>query len=132
MIELTVRTPRKAVVRQDVFSLRVPTESGQVGLREHAEPSVLVIEPGLALARTDRDGNGIVFVGTVGGLLECDGSSITILTPLAVAGPTESEVMSSLESALASPSEELSARSTFDHLQSVVVHGLAQEAGGAR
>ena len=50
-LHVTIRTPRETVVDQDVASLRVPTQSGQVGLRPRGEPSVLAVEAGLIVLR---------------------------------------------------------------------------------
>ena len=76
-----MRTPREVVLELDVSSIRVPTETGQVGVRPRAEPFVLAVEPGLVLVRRDET---YQFVGTAGGLLRCDGATASLLTPLAV------------------------------------------------
>ncbi len=50
-LHVTIRTPSETVVDQDVASLRVPTQTGQVGLRPRGEPSVLAVEAGLIVLR---------------------------------------------------------------------------------
>ena len=52
-LKLMVRTPREVVVELRVSSIRVPTETGQVGVRPRAEPLVLAVEPGLVLVRRE-------------------------------------------------------------------------------
>ena len=69
-LKLIVRTPRWVVVETEARSLRVLTETGQVGLRPNMEPVILTVEPGLALV---HQADGFTFVGTAGGLLKCDG-----------------------------------------------------------
>ncbi len=97
-LKLTVRTPREVVVDFEVASVRVPTETGQVGIRPRMEPLVLAVEPGLVLARHKA---GFEFVGTLGGLLRCDGKTACLLTPLAVTGEDEDAVTQALDEALA-------------------------------
>ena len=79
----TVRTPHAIVVDEQVDSLRVPTETGQVGLRPRAEAMTLAVETGIVVART---GARTRFVGTSGGLLLSDGAGAVLLTPLAATG----------------------------------------------
>lgn len=118
-----VRTPREVVVEQQVSSIRVPTETGQVGLRARAEPLVLAVEPGLVLVRRD---DAYQFVGTAGGLLRCDGVVASLLTPLAVSGDSEEEVIGTLEEALAEPSVEMEAREMLGRLQNSILHEIRQ------
>ena len=82
-LRLVVRTPQGGVFDERVTSLRVPTDTGQVGLRPRSEEAALVVEPGLALAASS---DGLRFVATAGGLLRCDGKQAVLLTPLAVVG----------------------------------------------
>ena len=82
-LRLVVRTPQGGVFDERVTSLRVPTDTGQVGLRPRSEEAALVVEPGLALAASS---DGLRFVATAGGLLRCDGVEAVLLTPLAVVG----------------------------------------------
>ena len=62
---------------REVARLRTPygvcspsTETGQAGLRPRGEPLLTVVEPGLILL---RQGGGIRFAASAGGLLEFDG-----------------------------------------------------------
>ena len=82
-LHFVIRTPQDIVLECDVASVRVPTETGQVGLRPHSEPTVLAVEPGLIVVRQD---DLIRFAGTAGGLLHCDGAVAHLLTPVAVIG----------------------------------------------
>jgi F0F1-type ATP synthase epsilon subunit len=120
-LKLVVRTPREVVLERSVSSIRVPTESGQVGVRPRAEPFVLAVEPGLVLLRRD---DTLQFVGTAGGLLRCDSASANLMTPLAVAGNDENAVLNALETALAQPSVEMEARATLGRLQSSILREL--------
>jgi F0F1-type ATP synthase epsilon subunit len=122
-LKLVVRTPREVVVELRVLSVRVPTETGQVGLRARVEPLVLAVEPGLVLVRRE---DAYQFVGTAGGLLRCDGCIASLLTPLAVSGDDEDAVLNALEEALAQPSVEMEARETLGRLQSSILRELRQ------
>lgn len=122
-LKLIVRTPREIVLELGVSSVRVPTETGQVGVRPHGEPLVLAVEPGLVLVRKV---DAFRFVGTAGGLLRCDGVTASLLTPLAVSGEAEAAVLAALEKALAQPSVEMEARATLGRLQSSILHELRQ------
>lgn len=122
-LQLVVRTPREVVVDLHVSSLRVPTETGQVGVRVRVEPFVLAVEPGLVLARREA---AFTFVGTAGGVLRCDGMTANLLTPLAVSGDNEEEVVNALEEALAQPRVETEARETLGQLQSSILRELRQ------
>lgn len=116
-----VRTPREVVLELDVSSLRVPTESGQVGLRPRVEAQVLAVEPGLVLVRQD---GSFRFIGTAGGLLRCDGEQANLLTPLAVVGTDEDDLLAVLEHALAQPNIELEVRAILNRLQSNILREL--------
>jgi len=122
-LKLIVRTPREVVREVGVSSIRVPTETGQVGVRRRAEPLVLAVEAGLVLVRRD---DSYEFIGTAGGLLRCDGSTASLLTPLAVAGEDEETVVEALEEALAHPTAEMEARATLSRLQSSILHELRE------
>jgi F-type H+-transporting ATPase subunit epsilon len=127
-LHLIVRTPRDVVFRNDASSVRVPTETGQVGIRPHVEPLVLAIEPGLVVIRLN---DSYRFVGTAGGLLRSDGSEATLLTPLAVVGASEDDVIGSLEAAMAQPSVEMEARAMLGRLQSSMLRELREGKQGA-
>ena len=122
-LRFVVRTPKEVVFDQPARSLRAPTETGQVGLRPGVEPLVLAIEAGLVVARTD---DAYRFVGTAGGLLRCDGSLASLLTPLAVSGGDEAAVLNAREEVLAQPSEEMEARETLARLQRSILRELRQ------
>jgi F0F1-type ATP synthase epsilon subunit len=80
---LVVRTPREEVVRRRVRAVRVPTETGSVGILPRAERAALVVEPGLVVARGDAT---FTLVGTAGGLLRIDRDQVILLSPLAIVG----------------------------------------------
>jgi F0F1-type ATP synthase epsilon subunit len=122
-LRLVVRTPREIIVDLRVSSIRVQTETGQVGVRPRVEPLVLAVEPGLVLVRRD---DTYEFVGTAGGLLRCDGAIASLLTPLAVSGDDEDAVINALEEALAQPSVEMEARATLGRLQSSILRELRE------
>jgi F0F1-type ATP synthase epsilon subunit len=124
-LKFILRTPREVVLELRVVSIRVPTETGQVGLRPRVEPLVLAVEPGLVVVRRpDTE----AFAGTAGGLLRCDGAIASLLTPLAVTGDNEDIVIAALEKALAQPSVEMEARAMLDRLQTNILREV--RAGG--
>lgn len=120
-MKLTIRTPREVVLVSDVSSVRVPTQTGQVGVRPRVEPLVLAVEPGLVLVRHHE---AYQFAGTAGGLLRCDGGHVSLLTPLAVIGDDEHQVLGALDAALAQPNVELEARATLSRLQTSILREL--------
>jgi F0F1-type ATP synthase epsilon subunit len=122
-LKLIVRTPQEVVLDLDVSSLRVPTESGQVGVRPRVEPLVLAVEPGLVLVRQE---SAFRLIGTAGGLLRCNGERASLLTPLSVAGTDEENILTALEQALAQPNIELEARAMLNRLQSSILRELRQ------
>lgn len=128
-LELVVRTPRAVVAERAVRSLRVPTDSGQVGLRPRSEPSVLAVEPGLVLVWTPE---GLDFVATAGGLLRCDGQRAILLTPVAVVGRDARAVRSELEEALAVPGTELELRRVIERLETGILRELRKGEGATR
>jgi F0F1-type ATP synthase epsilon subunit len=121
-----VRTPFEVVLEQQVRALRVPTETGHVGLRPHAEATVLAVEPGLVLIRT---GSGLQFVGTAGGLLHWDGVHATLLTPVAVVGDDAETVLTAIERAMAVPSAEHEARAILEKLEGSLLSELRRPGG---
>jgi F0F1-type ATP synthase epsilon subunit len=123
-LHILVRTQHAVVFAADATALRVPTASGQVGLRPGAEATLLAVEVGLVLVHTaDR----VQYIGTAGGLLSCDGMTATLLTPLAVVGDDEPTMLAALERALMEPSEEMQARATLGQLEGEIVHELRRE-----
>ena len=122
-IRLVVRTPHQVIFDDRVRGARVPTETGQVGLRPRGEPLVLVIEPGLVLL---RGGGGLRFGATVGGLLESSREQCTLYTPAAVVGSSEDEVLSALDRLLSAPDRELVARRQLAELEQRILQELRE------
>lgn len=117
---LRVRTPRGVAFEEPVRSLRVPTDSGQVGLRPRAEPASLGVVPGLILARgTDAEH----YLASAGGLLRCDGREALLLTPVAVAAESAEAVREALDAALRGARADLELRRLLERLE----HGIVQE-----
>jgi len=124
LLRVMIRTPRETVVDQNVSSMRVSTQSGQVGLRPRGEPNVLAIEAGLIVLRLE---NGMKYVGTAGGLLHADGESASLLTPLAVVGDDVESVSQELETLLSTPNEEMEVRQMLGRLEGRILSELRQE-----
>ena len=122
---LIVQTPRSQIFAGLVTSLRVPTETGQVGLHLRHEGTVLAIEPGLVLAHDEAKWH---FLGTSGGILSSDGALARLLTPLAVIGNSAPDVVSALERALAAPDADIQARAKLGQLEANIVNQLRQPA----
>lgn len=122
-LHLVVRTPHEVVVDEQVRAARVPTESGQVGLRPREEPFVLVVEPGLCVLRT---GERVRFAATAGGLLDADRETSVLYTPFAVVGDRGDEVLGALDRALATPDSELAARRRLGELEQHIVQELRE------
>ncbi|PQO25626.1 hypothetical protein C5Y96_22655 [Blastopirellula marina] len=120
-LDLIIRTPRAIIFEGRVDSLRVASETGQVGIRPRMEPLVLAVEPGLVLVKSSGQ---TTYAGTAGGLLRCDGKQAHFLTPLAVYGSELETVASQLEAALDSPSVELEARETLGRLERSILREL--------
>jgi hypothetical protein len=98
------------------------------------EALVLAVEAGLVLLRTDE---GVLFAGTAGGLLSCNGREAILLTPLGVAGPDARDVERALDRALAEPGTEQKVRTTLDKLEGRILtelrrHPVAPPTAGAR
>ncbi|MEZ5583360.1 MAG: hypothetical protein R3F37_11965 [Candidatus Competibacteraceae bacterium] len=122
-LHVIIRTPGETVVEQDVAGLRVPTHSGQVGLRPRCEPSVLAVEAGLIVLRLNGCNH---YAGTAGGLLHTSGEEASLLTPLAVVGDDVESVARQLDALLAAPSEEMDVRRTLGHLETRILQELHQ------
>jgi len=120
-LRLVVRTPQGGVFDQRVTSLRVPSDTGQVGLRPRTEAAALVVEPGLVLA---AGSDGLRFVATAGGLLRCDGEEAVLLTPLAVVGESAEAVRAELEEALGTPRSDLELRAVLQSLETGILQEL--------
>jgi F0F1-type ATP synthase epsilon subunit len=123
-LKLIVRTPQKVVVETFATSVRVLTETGHVGLRPKMEAVVLAVETGLVLV---YQSDAILFVGTTGGLLMCDGQMLTLLTPLAVAATNEEAVVNDLQRELDHPQSELEVRKAISSIQSRIVNELRED-----
>jgi F0F1-type ATP synthase epsilon subunit len=120
-LRLVVRTPHGGVFDAAVVSLRVPSDTGQVGLRPRSEPAVLVVEPGLVLADTT---GGLRFIATAGGLLRCDGTEAVLVTPVAVVGESADAVGAALEDVMGKPSPDLDLRSVLQRLETGILQEL--------
>lgn len=128
-LALTVRTPHGVVVEAQVFAARVPTETGQVGLRPRGEPLVLAVVPGLVVLRTAA---GTGFVATGGGLLESSARSAVLYTPFAAQGDTAARVMDALAATFSAPDSELAARRRLDELEQRIVQELRRRPAVSR
>lgn len=122
-LQMEIRTPGETVFDEPVLSARVPTESGQVGLRPRGEPLLLVVEPGLILLRTDR---GARFAATAGGLLEGRRERSVLLTPFAVVSDAAEEVLGALDRALEVPDSDLVARRRLGELEQQILRELRE------
>lgn len=122
-LKVTIRTPLETIFEGEVYSLRVPTHTGQVGLRPRAEPSVLAVEAGLIVLKSESETK---YAGTAGGLLHTNGQSASLLTPLAVVGSNVDSVSQQLETLLSAPSEEMEVRRTLDRLETRILQEMRQ------
>ena len=120
-LHVVIRTPQSVVLDCDASSLRIPTQTGQVGLRPRSEASVLAVEPGLILLRQD---DHLRFAATAGGLLHCDGTSASLMTPVAVIGDQIQNVLDELDRELAAPSAERETRTTLSRLEKNILQEL--------
>jgi F0F1-type ATP synthase epsilon subunit len=126
-LHFCVRTPQGIAFEAGLRSLRVPTDTGQVGLRPRAERTALGVEPGLVLAGAP---DGLRFVATAGGLLRCEGSEAVLLTPLAVSGESAPAVRAALEAALRGAQADLELRRVLQRLETGLLHELRRAAPG--
>ncbi|HUB08798.1 MAG TPA: hypothetical protein VMB50_17455 [Myxococcales bacterium] len=122
-LHLVIRTPHAVVLDEPIRSARVPTATGQVGLRPREEPFVLVVEPGLILL---RGGEGPAFAATAGGLVDGGRERTVLYTPFAVTGAHEADVLAALDRALATPGSELAARRRLGELEQRIVQELRE------
>lgn len=120
-LRLVIRTPHEVVFDEPVEAARLPTQTGQVGLRPRAEPILLAIEPGLILLRT---GDIFRFAATAGGLFDGDRERAVLYTPFAVVGKDADEVIADLDRALATPDSEIAARRRLGELEERIVKEL--------
>jgi F0F1-type ATP synthase epsilon subunit len=126
-LRLRIRTPHADVLDRAVDSVRVPTETGQVGLRARREAVVLVVEPGLLVVRA---GASVSFAATAGGMLRVDGDGAELLTPFAVVGSAADAVVADLERQRAAPDSELAARRRLGELEERIMHEVARRRSG--
>jgi len=116
-----LRTPHEDVFDDHVRGVRVPTETGQAGLRPRGEPVLLVVEPGLLVLHHDA---GVRFAATAGGLLESGRRQATLYTPIAVVGPSEDDVLAALNRLLSTPDREVAVRRRLGELERRIVEEL--------
>jgi F0F1-type ATP synthase epsilon subunit len=126
-LHFTVRTPHEVVVEIEALSIRVATETGQVGLRPRSEPQILAVEAGLVLVRTDKDQT--LFIGTAGGLLTAERDRANLMTPLAVQGFDRAGIMNQLQAALGEPNEEMQARAMLANLEEQILTEMRRKPG---
>ncbi len=124
-LQVVIRTPHERVLDAVVRAVRVPTETGQVGLRPRQEPLLLGVEPGLVILRTEA---GVRLAATAGGLLHGDRQQCVLYTPFAVLGEDEAEVLAALERAFGTPDSELVARKDLDEIERRIVLELRRGA----
>ena len=120
----TIRTPQAVVFEGPLLGVRVPSETGLVGLRPGAEPMVLVVIAGLVVLRSSA---GERFAASAGGLLHHDRTSATLLTPFAVVGSSEEAMLAELAEMFATPGSELSARRQLLELESRILREVRQQ-----
>lgn len=125
-LHVEIRTPHAIALEADALAARVPTATGQVGLRPRGEPLVLVVEPGLVVLRTPGASR---YAATAGGLLRADRERCVLYTPFAVTGDDAHAVLHALERALETPDSELVARKGLDELEQRIVRELRPGAG---
>jgi len=113
-LRVVIRTPKEVTLDLEVSSIRVPTQTGQVGLRPRSESTILAVEAGLIVIR-QRD--RFRYAGTAGGLLRSDGVLANLLTPLAVTGDDPDAVVAELDRILAIPSEESEIRKALAQIE---------------
>jgi F0F1-type ATP synthase epsilon subunit len=118
---VVVRTAQAVVLAAAVRGLRVPTPTGQVGLRPGEERLTSVVEPGLILLNATA---GQLFAASAGGLLEADRRVATLFTPYAVVGESPEQVLRALEQASQVPGGELRIRHRMAELEQRIVHEL--------
>ena len=128
-LHIVIRTPHEVVVDERVAAARVPTGSGQAGLRPKQEPIMLVVEPGLIILRRDAT---LTLVATAGGLLEGDRETCILYTPFAVTGDRQEQLMAALESVLTTPGSELAARRRLGELEQRILQELRSRPNAAR
>ena len=123
-LRFVLRTPHQVVLDERVRAVRVPTETGQAGLRPGGEPILLVVEPGLVLLHGEA---GPRFAATAGGLLESGRERCTLYTPVAAVGASDDDLLAALDHLLAAPGGEMAARRQFAELEQRIVRELRED-----
>ena len=127
-LRLTVRTPHQVILDEPVRSLRVLTETGQVGLRPAAEPTLLPFEPGLVHAKLASGGAPAeIYIGTSGGLLSCDGERVTMMTSIAIVGTDRAALEKQFDSIMGHSNAELEARNAFNKLEVHILNEIRRD-----
>lgn len=119
LLRLVVRTPQQCVLDRALVSVRVPTESGQLGLRARGEALVSVVEPGLIVLRTAEATRH--YVASSGGPLRMLGSRCELYTAFAVSGARDDELLRALDRALTAPDSELATRRRIEQLEQQIL-----------
>ena len=125
-LRFIVRTPHEVAFDASITSVRLLTETGQVGIRGRMEPIVMPVEAGLLVVRARGD---VTFVGSAGGVLASDGRQATLFTPLAVVGNEAAAVQQAIDRALADPDSEMVVRTTFGKLEGRILTQLRRRPG---
>jgi F0F1-type ATP synthase epsilon subunit len=120
-----IQTPNQIVFEAPVSAMRVPTQTGQVGIRVGMEPLVLIVEPGLVSL---RDAEKTSFVGTSGGLLDAARDVVRFLSPVAIVGSSPEAVLDELNAQLGMPDSELMARRRLGELEARIIEELKSDA----
>ena len=123
-LHFMIRTPHELLLDVQLLAARVPSQSGQVGLRAHAEPMMLVVEPGLIVLRGAPEAHQLA--ASAGGLLDVQPARAVLFTPFAALGADAAELLSALERAFAVPDSELSVRRKLGDLEQRIVRELSQ------
>ena len=121
-LRLVIRTPHAAVVDADVDAARVPTRTGQLGLRPRQEPFITVVESGLIILDSGAQRR---FAATAGGLLRTDRGTALLATPFAVTGADDAELLAALDQAYATPDSELVTRRRLAELEQRIVREMS-------
>jgi F0F1-type ATP synthase epsilon subunit len=125
-LRFIVRTPHEAIFDGEARSIRVLSETGQVGIRPRTEPLVLPVEAGLVLVHTD---DRVIFIGSAGGLLSARDRQATLFTPFAVTGTDPAAIRNALDHALATPDSEFAVRAKLGKLEGRILAELHAPAG---
>ena len=111
MLHLKVVTPEKTILETEVNSVYLPAEDGEIGILPRHIPLLSALKVGIARYQT-LSGNQEA-IALMGGFVETDGKSITILTP---AGELSDEV-DTLRAQEAKSRAEAKLRETHDKVE---------------